>query len=117
VSIIQQGSLFDLQDILEWSRKDRFSTIFEGINIMPIIKVVSKKSCYGRPTELNYYAMAYSLMARILERIPTIKDLIRRLEDDPLFLLDCGFTFSDDILSESSYSRFIRKIKDSTNEP
>jgi transposase len=27
--------------------------------------------------------------------------------------LDCGFTFSDDIPSEASYSRFIRKIKDS----
>jgi transposase len=113
MSIIQQGSLFELQDILEWSRKDRFSTVFDGINIMPIIKVVSKKAYYGRPTKLNYHAMAYSLMARILERIPTIKDLIRRLENDPLFLLDCGFTFSDDIPSEASYSRFIRKIKDS----
>lgn len=29
MSIVQQGSFFDLQDILEWSRKDRFSTIFK----------------------------------------------------------------------------------------
>jgi hypothetical protein len=31
MSIIQQGSLFELQDILEWSRKDRFSTD-QGLN-------------------------------------------------------------------------------------
>ena len=113
MSIIQQGRLFEMEDILEWSRKDRFRTIFDAINIMPIIKVVSKRAYLGRPTKLNYHAMAYSLFARILERVPTIKDLIRRLKDDPLFLLDCGFTFSDDIPSEASYSRFIRKVKGS----
>jgi hypothetical protein len=55
--------------------------------------------------------MAYALMARILERSPIIMDLIRRLENDPLFLLDRLFTISDQIPSEPYFSRFIRKIK------
>lgn len=57
--------------------------------------------------------MTYALMARVQERIPTVKDLVRRLKNDPIFLMDCGFTLTDAIPSEASFSRFIRKVKES----
>ncbi|SDH76727.1 Transposase domain [Aneurinibacillus thermoaerophilus] len=57
--------------------------------------------------------MIYSLFARILEGIPTIKLLVRRLKTDVLFRLDCGFSFSDRVPSEASFSRLIRRIKSS----
>ncbi|KXG44495.1 hypothetical protein U473_11075 [Tepidibacillus decaturensis] len=44
-----------------------------------------KKSRYGRPVELNYAAMIYSLIARITEHIPFIKDLVKRLKNDIVF--------------------------------
>lgn len=58
----------------------------------------------GAPRELNYGAMIQSIIVRIVERIPTMKDLVKRLVHDPIFRLDCAFLISDVVPSESSYS-------------
>ena len=68
----------------------------------------------GAPRECNYGAMIQSLIVRIVERIPTIKDLVKRLINDPLFRFDCGFLVSDSVPSEASYSRMIDVISQST---
>lgn len=77
------------------------------------LRLVRKKSLYGAPVEVNYTAMIYSLIVRIIEGIPTIKDLIKRLQHDILFRLDCGFMLSESIPSQASYSRLVRKISQS----
>jgi transposase len=51
-------------------------------------------------------------VARIVERIPTIKDLVKRLKNDLIFRLECGFLVSDQLPSESSYSRLIEKLSE-----
>lgn len=110
---IRHESLFTLQELYKMEQKDRFKAIFSTINITPVLRLVRKKSLYGAPIEVNYTAMIYSLIVRIVERIPTIKDLIKRLQDDILFRLDCGFMLSEVIPSEASYSRLVRKISQS----
>lgn len=60
---------------------------------------------------LNYAAMIHALLIRILERIPTIKDLVHRLRNDLKFHLDCGFLVSDSVPSEASFSRMVTKIQ------
>lgn len=114
MTIIRQESLFNLQDFYELEPTHRFEAIFSTIDIAPVFSVVAKKSLYGAPVQLNYVGMIYSLIVRITERIPTIKDLIKRLKNDFMFRLDCGFLLSDSIPSESSYSRMIIKISEST---
>ncbi|MBU8757320.1 transposase [Priestia megaterium] len=74
---------------------------------------MSKKTVYGVPAELNYPAMIYLLVVIIVERIPTIKDLVRRLRHDFMFHLECGFLFSDCIPSEAFFSRFSQKLSES----
>lgn len=64
-------------------------------------------------TELNYAAMVCSLVARLIERIPTVKDLVKRLKHDFIFRLECGFLVSDQIPSEASYSRLVEKFFES----
>jgi len=88
-------------------QKYRLEAIFNAIDIQPLLSVVRKKSRLGTPVEVHYSAMIYSLIARIISRIPTIKDLIKRLREDVLFRLDCGFMLSDSAPSEASYSRLI----------
>lgn len=110
---IRHESLFSLQELYEMEQKDRFEVIFSAVNIAPILRVVSKKSRYGAPVEVNYQAMIYSLIARIVERIPTIKDLLKRLREDIMFRLDCGFSLAEKIPSAASYSRLIEKISGS----
>ncbi|MCM3735211.1 transposase [Bacillus cytotoxicus] len=113
MSIIRQESLFDIQDLYDLEPTRRFEAIFSTLTIEPVLAVVSKRSIYGAPTELNYAAMIYALVARIVERIPTIKDLVKRLRHDFMFHLECGFLFSDRIPSEASFSRFTQKLSES----
>jgi transposase len=111
--IIRQESLFDMQTLYDLEPTHRFNTILSGIDIHPILDVVMKKSRFGAPQTLNYAAMVYSLIVRITERIPFIKDLVQRLEKDLRFKVDCGFCVSDEIPSEASYSRMIYLISES----
>ncbi len=57
--------------------------------------------------------MLHSLFIRIVERIPTIKDLRKRLKRSVEFSADCGFSGSDRIPSEASYTRLIQKLQKS----
>ncbi|MCM3432686.1 transposase, partial [Brevibacillus invocatus] len=52
--------------------------------------------------------------ARIVERIPTVKDLRKRLKHDFIFRLECGFLVSDSLPSEASYSRLVQKLSETT---
>lgn len=110
--IIRQGSLFSIQDLYDLEPTQRFVAVFSTIDMDSAILAVSKKSWRGAPTELNYAAMIFSLVARLIERIPTIRDLIKRLKNDIIFRLECGFLISDDVPSEASYSRLISKLSE-----
>ncbi len=112
MSIIRQGSLFDLQDLYDLEPTQRYEAILSSIDVDSIVYQVGKKSWRGAPVELNYRAMIHSLIIRISEKIPTIKNQIRRLNYDFIFKLDCGFLVSDKIPSEAAYSRLISKLSD-----
>src|SRR5690625_783200 len=90
-----------------------YDAIISAIGMATIHYDVSKKSLVGAPTALNYAAMIISVFIRYVERIPTIKDLIKRLNDNIAFKLNCGFLVSDDIPSEASYSRLLTKLSES----
>lgn len=113
MTIVKQICLFDIQQLLEMESSHRFDAIFRAVDIQPIFQLFSKRTMKGAPRELNYGAMIQSLIVRIVERIPTIKDLVKRLVHDPLFRIDCGFLVSDVVPSEASYSRMLQVISDS----
>ncbi|MHA6261264.1 transposase [Sporosarcina sp. CAU 1771] len=113
MSIVRQQSFFDTQELYKMEPTHRFNAIFSTINLEPIWSLFNKNTNVGAPRELNYGAMVYSLIARVVERIVTIKDLVKRLEDDPFSRFNCGFLHADTLPSESSYSRMIRLISES----
>ena len=94
---IRQESLFSLQEVLEMSPRDSYPLLFDQVDINPLLRAVSKKAFLGAPTRLNYSAMIYSLFIRVIERIPTIKDLRKRLKNSLEFRFDCGFTMADSV--------------------
>ena len=112
MSIVRQESLFSMQILFDLEPTQRYDEIFSAIDIHPILNIVEKKSSLGRPVDLNYPAMVQALVVRIVERIPEIKLLVRRLNSDLKFKVDCGFLISDQVPSETSFSRMITKIKD-----
>jgi transposase len=110
---IRQGSMFNLQDLYDLEPTQRYEAIVQAIDIDRLFRKVNKKSGLGKPVELNYAAMINSLVIRFVEKIPTNKALIKRLNDDWIFKLNCGFLVSDKTPSESAYSRLISKLSES----
>jgi len=110
MTIIRQPSLFGIQELYDMEPTQKYEEIISTINLDKIHHAVTKKSRLGAPEELNYAAMIISLVVRYVERIPTIKDLIKRLHDDIAFKLDCGFLVCDSVPSEASYSRLVTKL-------
>src|SRR5699024_7164726 len=113
MTIIRQPSLFSIQELYDMEPTQKYDAIISAINMDAIYYEISKKSRLGAPTELNYAAMIVSIFIRYVERIPTIKDLIKRLNQDIAFKIDCGFLISDDVPSEASYSRMLTKLSES----
>ena len=105
--------LFDIQELMDMESSRRFDAILSTFNLQPIFQLFRKTTMYGAPRELNYGAMIQSLVIRIVERIPTVKDLVKRLKYDLIFRLDCGFLLSDSVPSEASYSRMVDVISQS----
>ena len=94
MTIIRQQSLFGIQELYEMEPTQRYESIISAIDLGAIHDETNKKSRLGAPVELNYAAMIISMFVRIVERIPTMKDLIKRLNDDFIFKLNCGFLVS-----------------------
>src|SRR5699024_4564557 len=111
MTIIRQPSLFGIQELYDMEPTQKYEEIISAIDLDSIYHKVTKKSRLGAPEELNYAAMIISFTVRYVERIPTIKDLIKRLKNDIAFKLNCGFLVSDSIPSEASYSRLVTKLK------
>jgi transposase len=110
MTIIRQTSLFGIQELYDMEPTQKYEAIISAIDLDMIYHKVTKKSRLGAPEDLNYAAMIISTLVRYVERIPTIKDLIKRLKNDISFKLNCGFLVSDSVPSEASYSRLITKL-------
>lgn len=113
MTIVKQMRLFDIHELMEMETSHRFDSILATFDLQPIFLLFRKKTMHGAPRELNYGAMIQSLIIRIVERIPTVKDLVKRLKYDFVFRLDCGFLVSDPVPSEASYSRMVDVISQS----
>jgi transposase len=113
MTIIRQQSLFGIQELYEMEPTHRYEAIISAIDLDAIHLEINKKARLGAPVELNYAAMIISFLVRIVERIPTIKDLIKRLNEDIVFKMNCGFLVSDNTPSEASYSRLVTKLSES----
>ncbi|MFB7305541.1 MULTISPECIES: IS1182 family transposase [Bacillati] len=113
MTIIRQPSLFGIQELFDMEPTQKYEAIISAVDLDSMYHQVAKKSRLGAPEELNYAAMIISTFVRYIERIPTMKDLIKRLHDDLAFKLNCGFLVSDHVPSESSYSRLITKLEES----
>ncbi|WP_317939529.1 transposase, partial [Tetragenococcus halophilus] len=113
MTIIRQQSLFGIQELYEMAPTQRYESMITAIDLDAIYHEINKKSRLGAPVDLNYSAMIISFFVRIVERIPTIKDLVKRLNDDFVFKLNCGFLVSDNTPSEAAYSRLVTKLSES----
>ncbi|WP_343186862.1 transposase [Anoxynatronum sibiricum] len=57
-------------------------------------------------------AMLYAVIARIVEKIPTIKALCDRLRDDARFRYNCGFDPYQPPPSQATFTRFMKQLEE-----
>ena len=110
MTIIRQECFFSIQELYEMAPPQKYAAIIESIDLDMIYHAISKKSQYGAPESINYPALISAFFIRYVERIPTVKDLVRRLKDDVSFRMNCGFRLTDDPPSEASFSRLVTKL-------
>ena len=88
MAIIRQECFFSIQELYDLQATQKYNEIISAINMDLIYAELSRKTKVGAPTELNYPAMIIAFFIRYVERIPTIKDLVKRLNDDIAFKLN-----------------------------
>ncbi|MGG6313677.1 transposase [Paenibacillus macerans] len=108
---IRQGELFSFKELLQMQPEDKYSQIFEHLNLAPVMQSLRKKHGRGRPEELNVPAMIYSLLIAKMEGVEYVSSLVRRLKSSEEFRVQCRFTGSNRIPSEASYSRLIHALQ------
>jgi len=107
---IQQEELFSFEQLMEMKAESKYALILEQLPLAKILHAINKVRLRGRPESVNTRAMIYSLVIGKLERIPFVKDIVRRLSSSAEFRKLCRFTDSDRIPSEASYSRLVTKL-------
>jgi transposase len=107
---IQQEEFFSIEDLMNLQLEAKGVAVLEHLPVQKILRAVNKRTVRGRPEELNTRAMLYSLILGKMERISSVKFIIKRLHEDDHFRKCCRFTASESIPSASSYSRLITKL-------
>jgi len=103
MTIIRQESFFSIQELYDMAPTQKYAAIMAGIDLDMIYHAVMKQSRFGAPESLNHPATITAYLIRFVERIPTIKDLARRLKNDIAFRMDCGFRVDDPVPSEATF--------------
>lgn len=113
---ILQPSLFSFEELLKAEPETRLQKVLLNIDLSPALNVV-KRAAVG-PKGYFIGSMINALVAKHLEQIPTVAALVKRLSNDIKFRFQCGFSLSDPIPSESTFSRLIKKLAttDETNK-
>ncbi|EUJ31967.1 transposase, partial [Listeria cornellensis] len=110
MAIIHQPTLFDIEILLSLEPIERYNEIFSPLPLVKVVRLFDKATRKGRPISLNYEATFKALVIRYVEGIPTIKALVKRLNEDLVFKLNLGFLCSERVPSEASFSRFTQVL-------
>ena len=94
---IRQQTLFSFEEILKFQKETRIELIFYHLDLSRIPKALGKSSI----------DLLYAFIAMQIERIPTVRDLVKKLRENPVLRYKCGFDVLGRVPSESTFSRFM----------
>ena len=112
MTIIQQPTFIDIEILMTLDIKERHAQIFSPIDFYPIISLFQKENQRGAPVSINYEASIRAMITRYIEGIPSVKALVRRLNEDVAFKLSLGFLYSERVPSEATFCRIMKTLRD-----
>ena len=86
---------------------------FEEINVSKLANAIRKPDNSKGPKGYEPKNLIYSLIAMQVEKIQSTKDLVAKLNKDPVLRYCCDFKVLGRVPSESTFSRFLNKLSDS----
>ncbi|MFC6650115.1 transposase [Paenibacillus rhizoplanae] len=92
--------------------EDKYSQIFEHLNLAPVLSALGKRTIADGLKKTKH--TCHDLLAtdcKKMENIEFVSALVRRLIHSHEFRVQCRFTGSDNIPSQSSYSRLIHALE------
>ncbi|MBR0599522.1 transposase [Sinanaerobacter chloroacetimidivorans] len=104
---IRQETLFSFEEILKFQKETRLELIFSKLDLSKLSKKLGKSSYARGPKGYCVMNLIYALIAMQVERIPTMKDLVQKLNENPVLRYNCGFDILGSVPSESTFSRFM----------
>ena len=107
---IRQQTLFSFEEILKFQKETRIELIFSRLDLSKLSKKLGKSSYTRGPRGYCIMSLIYALIAMQVEKIPTIKDLVKKLSENPVLRYNCGFDVLGSVPSESTFSRFMNKL-------
>lgn len=107
---IRQETLFSFEEILKFQKETRLELIFSRLNLSKLSKKLGKSSYARGPRGYCVMNLIYALIAMQVERIPTMKDLVQKLKENPVLRYNCGFDVLGRVPSTSTFSRFMSKL-------
>lgn len=110
--IIQQPTFIDIEILEKLDIIERHAEIFSPIDFYPVLALFQKDNRLGAPISLNYEAAVRALITRYIEEIPSVKALVRRLNEDLTFKLSLGFLYSERVPSEATFSRIMKTLSE-----
>jgi len=112
---IRQMSLFSFEDIIDFQHESKLDMIIiNQIDVSSLTSALRKSSDSRGPKGFDSTNMFYTLIAMQVLRINRISELVSQLKENPVLRYNCGFKVIGKVPSESTFSRFINKISESS---
>ncbi len=107
---IRQETLFSFNEIIKFQKKTQLELILSQLDFSKLTSAIGKRPDLKGPKGYHVCDLICALMAMQLEKIPTIKALVKRLTENPVLRYNCGFDVIGNVPSESTFSRFMKKL-------
>ncbi len=109
---IRQEIILSFEEIEKFSPPTKLELILSQMDLSDIMSQLESQDVRIGPRGYCKRAMLYAMVARIIEKIPTVKSLCDRLRDDARFRYNCGFDPYQPPPSQATFSRFMKQLEE-----
>lgn len=109
-NIYRQNTMLTLDQVIEFQPLTKLQAILSFIDYSVMNETFKTHSSKRGPKGFTNDSLLIALIAMQIDKIPTIKALVKRLKTDPVLRVTCGFESIGKTPSQATFSRFITKL-------
>ena len=106
-------TLISFEEIMNFQQETKLEMILSQTDVSKLANSLRKPSNSKGPKGYEASNIIYALIAKQVERIQNVKDLVLKLNQNPVLRYCCGFDVLGQVPSESTFSRFLEKLTQS----